>query len=310
MPLRPTAALFPVLVLLAGQPALRAQEQPPAGDQQPATADPDDPDQPSEPAAIPGLERTDPTLKPPALLREGSFIVRRRGSMAKLPSGEWAFIFHRDASGAAERPMVLVPCQTLQRMQQTAGDDPAQSTFAISGEVFSYRGVNYLLPTAAALESARTQPPASQPALPTPAPAGSAEVQDLIRRLEAQRDRPRTLDPAAMQGRPAADSDSSARANIIAEGKTLVRRKGRLVRTASGDYAFVFDAGSGAEPSLDRPLPLAPCLMLQQMESLPGRLGDAAVIELSGRILVYNNRNYLIPTLYQVQPKNDLQPRP
>jgi hypothetical protein len=320
--------VLPLLITLTLAAAAPAQDQPAPGRPEAPPIRPTRPGQDApKPASIPGLESTDRRIKAPALLREGSFVVRRRGNMVKLPSGEYAFVFHKDAKGVAERPMVLIPNQTLQRMELSVGDQPSESVYSVSGEVFAYRNVNYLLLSAAAMESTPPPAPANAGApaeeVPAkngdaapgePAPAGSEEVQDLIRRLEMQRERPRTLDPAMQAARPetapAPAAATGAPSQIIPEGRTIVRRRGRMVRAASGDWSFVFDAGTDGEASQDRPLMLAPCLALQGMEQSAMRDGDAATIEVSGRILAYNGKNYLIPTLYQVVRAGDIQPRP
>jgi hypothetical protein len=271
-----------------------------------------DPTQPGPTTpAVPGLEQTDHRIQPPQLLREGSFIVRRRGSMVRLPGGEWAFIFHRDAAGFAERPMVLIPNQTLQRMEQSAGSTPEQAIFSVTGEVFAYRGVNYLLATAAAVEPAPAPPHSESRQQPeAPPPPASPDVQDLIRQLEAQRERPRTIDPG-MQMRPGAAPAPAGPAgrDLIPEGRTIIRRTGRMVRSSAGDWMMVFDVGTQTDPALDRPLLLVPSLALQQMEPLAARAGDGQNIEVSGRVLLYQGRNYLIPTLFQAQSSLDLRPR-
>jgi hypothetical protein len=46
------------------------------------------------------------------------------------------------------------------------------------------------------------------------------------------------------------------------------------------------------------------------MEQSALRHGDAATLEVSGRILAHGGRNYLVPTLFQVVRVGDIQPRP
>ncbi|MGQ0628161.1 MAG: hypothetical protein ACT4PL_08700 [Phycisphaerales bacterium] len=100
-----------------------------------------------------------PAAQPPGrLLREGSVLVSRRGRMVKTRAGEWAFVFDSDGTGKADVPMILQPCLRLAEMERIAlsgqsGTGTATTaeavTFTVSGQVFVYKGRNYLLPTLA-----------------------------------------------------------------------------------------------------------------------------------------------------------------
>jgi hypothetical protein len=93
------------------------------------------------------------------------------------------------------------------------------------------------------------------------------------------------------------------------EGKTVIRRRGRMVRGGMGNWMFSMDSGTAGEGAVDRPLGLVPCMNLSRMEALAGRSGDAQTFEVSGRLLTYEGGNYLVPTLYQTYMPNDLEPR-
>lgn len=335
--------LVPFLALLLAVGPLAAQ--PHAGSK---ASKPPKKDEPA-PASIPGLEETDFRVKRAPLRREGTFLLRQRGSLLKLPGGERAFLFHPDASGRAERPMVLVPCSWLQRIEQIAADRPTPIAFSVTGQVYAYRGVNYLLLSGATVVAdepptvpPQPVPPTSPPQQPTesppppeggevgapptpPPPSTDPQVQDLIKQLEAQRDRPRTIEPgipvspvppaslASQQPKPpkpteAGEVGATAAARLIPEGRAIVNRRARMVRTGS-DWSVAFDSGPRGDPDLDRPMTLTPCLNLQRMESWAGTRGDNATMEVSGQVLAYQGRNYLIPTLFRITPPTDLQPR-
>jgi hypothetical protein len=248
---------------------------------------------------IPGLEDSDFLVGAAGLRAEGSFLVERRGSMIKLPTGERVIVFFADEKGRRERPMVLVACQRLQQMEQMVGDDGV--AFVVTGQVFVYRGVNYLLPTmvrqAGTVEESR---PAKQGRRP-----GKVEtdpgVQDLIRQLEEQREQPRG-ESAASSARP-----DTAEGVALPEGRVISRRRGRMVRQPTGEWALAFDAGPTGEAKVDRPMVLSPCLNLQRMEAWAMRAGDATSFEVSGRVLAYQGKNALIPTMFQVLPKTELE---
>jgi hypothetical protein len=284
--------------------------------------------------SIPGLEDADFRIGLSPLRAEGTFLVEQRGSMLKLPTGERIFVFFKDTDGKRERPMVLVPCRELQQMEQMALERPAGAVFVVTGEVLAYAGVNYLLPTVARVIDAPAAPdvPEKQPteASTPPAeghegeapgakpaePGADADVQELIKSLEAQRERPResrhetgAAPEAAPRGEGAAGATGDAALGVLPEGSAVLRRRGRLVRTSAGQWAFRFDSAPGGDARLDRPLLLVPCMALQRMEAWAAMRGDAASYELSGRLLTYQGRNYLLPTMFQVYPTNDLEAR-
>lgn len=82
-----------------------------------------------------------------SLLREGSFIASRAGRMARGAAGEWLLTFENDAKGTAIAPMVLMPCLNLMAMEKLAERGGESISFTVSGQVFVYKGRNYLLPT-------------------------------------------------------------------------------------------------------------------------------------------------------------------
>lgn len=314
-------AFLSILILPAAAIAQREHPEPPV---RPAPA----PISPSEPVqkqpdpkegSIPGLEDADFRLTVAPLRREGSFVVRQRGSMVRLPGGERAFIFHKDAEGRAERPMVLLPCQTLQYMEQIAGEHSDQTVFMLTGQIYSYYDVNYLLPTAAPVSGGGSaDTPASAPTPESPKPAAQADpkdpdVQTLIRQLEAQHNRPRTLGPAPKTPEPAKVADKPADMQsskaLLAENSTISRRRGRLIRNSAGQWAFALDNGPSSEAQSDMSLIFNPCMTLQRIEAWASRPGDNATLQLSGRIYQFQGRNYIIPTMFQVSLPSELTPR-
>lgn len=80
------------------------------------------------------------------LLREGTFLVDRRGRMVRGANGEWMYTFDADAKGQADPTMVLMPCQKLEAMEKLAERYGESITFTLTGQVFAYKNRNYLLP--------------------------------------------------------------------------------------------------------------------------------------------------------------------
>lgn len=247
------------------------------------------------------------------LRREGTFLVRQRGSMVRLRNGEWLMVFHRDAQGRSERPMVLVRSANLARMEQLGGTDPEAQAFIITGQVLVYRGVNYLLPTAPPVLARSGSGPAapgeraSNP--PASVPAGDPGTEDLIRVLEAQLDRPRGLGLARAPDAPSPDGASDRKPTILPEGSMVIRRRGRLVRTSAGDTALAIDADADTPPALDPPMVLAPCLLLERMERVALDRGEEMTFEVTGRVLAYQGRNFLLPTMFRVYQPGDVERR-
>lgn len=129
-------------------PAKAGDPAKPAGDTKP------DDKKPSLPAATPTrIDQPDPRIigiapgsPTPKLRREGEFILNRRGRLVR-EGGQSLFAFDADTDKAAEAPMMLVPCRVLQNMEELAQEHGSDVVFLVTGQVFTYRGANHLLPT-------------------------------------------------------------------------------------------------------------------------------------------------------------------
>ncbi|MCC6659589.1 MAG: hypothetical protein IT437_01760 [Phycisphaerales bacterium] len=282
-----------------------------AGAMPPTAAPKSDPVVPNDPAAaVTGLEVADYSVGRAPLRREGTFLVRRRASMIHLRTGDWALVFHKDDRGDAERAMLITPCTNLARMEHMAADSEGPMSFLLSGQVYVYEGRNYFLPTVppvAVVQTAEPTPPGSEDGDlvegPQPDERNDPDTDDLLRELEAQRDAPRSIGSIAPA--PPAPANS-ARTDPLPEGTVISRRRGRLVRQADGQTALVMNTDSDTDPAADPPLTLAPSLMRERMESQSARTGDTLVFEVSGRVLAYQGRNYLLPSMFLVYPASEL----
>lgn len=104
------------------------------------------------PAPVPvvaptGLPIATTTAGGAKLLREGTFLASRRGRLIRTSDGNWTFAFDADRSGKADPSMTLMPCLNLQAMERLVERGGESLSFTVSGQVFVYRGRNYLLPT-------------------------------------------------------------------------------------------------------------------------------------------------------------------
>lgn len=246
---------------------------------------------------IPGLDAVDHQLEAPALMREGTFLVDRRGTVLRLSTGEWVFVFHRDEAGGADPPMLLLPCSRLSVIAHIAESEPG-TVFMLSGQVFAYGERNYLLPTmhrVAPGGEAQRDPDAVGPLGDDP----SAEA--IIRDLESRGDARR------LAARPVEAASGGGDIGGLREGEVLFRRRARMARQAAGEWAIVFD--NDLDAGGRQPLIPLPCLALEELERSVSAAEDGIVVEVSGRVFTYAYRGYLIPTLVVRERPSDVMPR-
>lgn len=281
-----------------------------------------------------------PTVKNPALdpsnltgrrlLPEGSMVNGLDGALFRTAGNDVIFLPDKVESGksksAPAQPFVLVPSQKLAQLESATKTSEQNVRVTLSGQVYVYRNRQYLFLTAysikqseAVVERPPTAAPVPQPSAPTKQEDSSQaldpRVEDLIRELENERGGGRVLDPAPDSARPtdvpptpvaAEESDGSAE-RLVAEGTLVNGRRGRLVRVkgAGGRLGFAFDndPDSPATP----PMLFVPCAMLTNMEAAARSHGDELAFTVSGRVLVYEGRNYLLPILHQVRRPTDVK---
>ncbi len=244
------------------------------------------------------------------LLPEGTFVGRQAGIMAQVPTGEWIFIFQRDEDGKQLPPMVMLPSQTLARMESVV-EGSGNPAIIVSGEVFVYRGRNFLLPTvfgSAPLteptdDTGEPDEPDEQladapPMDPTDPLAIDPRVEALIADITSRQGVPRGLAPAQ-------DVDGGAEA-ATPEGSFLQRRHGRMTRLTGGEWAIVFDNDHRADGHVDPPAVLLPCKMMERLEYVADRFGDDRPIEFTGRVYRYKGRTYALATLFRLYPPSEL----
>lgn len=298
-------------------------------------------------------------------VREGMFLTARPGGLLRVSTGDWVFVPQQSAQGIELRPMVLLPSQTLTRLASGAQTMLGQAAGVVSGQVFVYRGREYLLPTAyriiapEEINRTPTSPPSDAPAdKQTPATGGEQanaqadeargaasvtdtepsqlqpipkdlasdpSVEELVRDLEARKTQPRSLTPRvsgpdrkASPGTPAtpqaelkAGAGERAAGNDMAvetlpEGKLITSMRGRVARTGEGELAFFRDGDSDSPTG--GPMVLLPCQTLQSLEDLTAWRGESLILEVSGRVFEFENRRYLLPTLFVVQPPSETRP--
>lgn len=210
------------------------------------------------------------------------------------------YVFDADELGKAEPPMLMQPSRLLEEMRHIVESRRETTTFITTGQVFVYQGRNHFLPTYFS---------AVADVVPTPdaAPAGAAqgepgEADALLRSMGAGQDRVarRTRPP----GGPGARAETGDAPRLLREGLTLTSRRGRVHRGLTGEIIFTTDNSPGSRGG-EPPMSLLPCLNLEAIEKLVRAHGERASISLSGTVMVYSERNYLLPTMYRVEPDMD-----
>lgn len=246
----------------------------------------------------------------PGLLPEGMFVVRQFGTMRLVGAAGWVFIFAPNTDGPTLPPMPMLPCANLQAMEQIAGpaaDSGRDAGFLVSGQVFVFEGRNYLLPTI--FVQADGPDPATTPATtpagePAAAPgvdpfedpdASEPSVDELLRRIEEASQRAPTGD-ASPQFAPNP-------AGLAPEGALVASRRGRLLRSESGGWKFVPDVDADTPVGVDQPMDLLPCRALEAMLAEQTLLGQRPFV-VSGRVFIYNGRNYLLPTMFVIERRD------
>jgi hypothetical protein len=84
---------------------------------------------------------------PRRLLREGTFVIDRVGTVRRLDDGSILFVFQSDgdtAASAGDPPMWLVPNLNLMAVESAISQTPNQR-FRVTGRVTEYRGRNHLV---------------------------------------------------------------------------------------------------------------------------------------------------------------------
>jgi len=285
--------------LAAGAP-VRAQPAPPGGE-------------PSGDRPVSNVADELASLRPGTspVLREGSLLVDARGTLRRDEATRlWVFrIDVDDAADAADAAdaidLTVLPGAVLREMidlHEIAEDRPV--AFELTGRVLVYRGRGYVLPSHApqitdvpppADAEAATDPPAAGDAGAAPAPEGDDDdsVQSILRSLQTAVG-PVMRAPGRMSTRGGDNDD----ARLVPEGTMIVARRGRLMRTAGGAWMFVFD--SDASGLGDPPMTVLPCLLLERMENHAQSRGGEAAMLLSGRVLAFDGRNFIMPSVFQI----------
>lgn len=325
----------------------------PEGDTRPAPADDPIPatTETAPEAPRPGLTRGIDWLPEPAepvtperrVLPEPWFLPLRRGTVVAGPGGHRVFVPDQAERVPGEGAMLLLPNAVLERIVRLQEQPGVTPRVRLTGEVFLYRGRNYLLPTSvrfgaapeamptpeAATEPetgapAETDAPSSEPADVPDAPASAAadpEVADLLRELEdvggsdlappppgsARPSARPSNGPTPTESRAGSEADAPA-ALAGRDGLPLTARRGHIVREVSGSWTFRSNNDT-ASAAMETPMVLLPCAELERLERRALDSGDRLEVILWGRVYRHGERTYLLPTLSQLPPEGNINAR-
>lgn len=227
------------------------------------------------------------------LLHEGAFLADLTGRLLTFDQHGSAFVFDPNAQGRATPPMSLLPCAMLMRMEQIRDARDGEARFRISGQVFLKDGRNYLLPTHYTVLSSEA---GADEALPEtlehdPADDSNPSVEDLIAAIE-------TLTPLARNDDGLLALPTS---DLIADGVFFRPRRGRIVHSPTGAIAFAVNNDLDQNSTVPVSLTIMPSQGLALIERLLDAHGGESEFIVSGRIYLYRNQNFLLPSMVQLQ---------
>ncbi|MCA9292446.1 MAG: hypothetical protein KDA20_01385 [Phycisphaerales bacterium] len=270
--------------------------------------------------AVPGLLGDASPVPQPALIREGAVLSQRVGVLRRLRGGGWAFL--SAAPDGSRLALVLLPSTRLTEMTRLVESTNDPIGFEISGQVYAYRGRNYLLPTRFHTTASQDAPLEHQPSSSKPTPAAedtspfgegvqglrsTPSIDELLADVE-ERSGVATPLPAILEegGADTASNDAAHGLAMLREGTVVSARLGRMrPSTVAGGSGWMLIADADADTAGDAlttlPLLLMPCQNLQGMERLVGEYGDALRFTVSGVVYVFEGQNYLLPTMYLVE---------
>lgn len=248
-----------------------------------------DPARPHRPLAL---------TAPGRLLPEGSFLVEQPARLARSAAGIWV-VSAQDPAGL--RPMIAIPSQSLSGLDTLLDTDGQSEVLAVSGRVTLYAGQNYLL------ISAVGQPPSPAQPEPTARDVGAnkpVELSEAAAQLLDELEGART----GIRGVLATSGDPAGR-SPVPEGRIISRRAARLVRLDAGELAVAFDNDGPVPGAADPALVIAPCSLLEEIESLVERYGEGLGVSVSGSTLAYGSRSSILPTSLVVQRPREIGSR-
>lgn len=293
-------------------------------------------------------------LKRSSSFGEGQIATNLPGLLIKTGAGD--FVFLPDAgtrlSDAPLSPiapaMVVMPSQRLGQIATSLQSRGDRARGSISGQMYSYRGRAFVLPTAMVFDAAKTEESASENEIQqegerrpdkkaeTDAATSSdsksatsvvvssgdsdnsSNVSEVIRDLESAWSTRRTIArPERVAGDNADKAASDSKPVMLVPERTLLSNvRGRLVRLveASGRFAFAVDndpnspAAGSGVSGATGPMLILPNRQLEMIEDAVSQMGENASFALTARVMEYKGERYVLPIAFRVLTSGDIKP--
>ena len=283
--------------------------------------------QPVRPGLTEGADWAEAAGMRAAGLPEGTFLIERPGHLVGAPGGRTVFVPTAEDRVAGEGPMLILPTASLERLALGVTGRGERPAVRVSGEVFVYHGRSHLLMTSFLLGHAEPEADDADAQADDAAEPGDATADDTVAEEPADEGAPESLldDPDVrglleeLEGDRPADRDDR-RADPVLEareaapgvapapdGTPVLRRRGRLVRTGEGAWAFVFDNDLD-DPISGEAMIVMPCRLLERMERRALVEADAFELRVSGRVHTFEGQAYLLPTMMLEVPVTGVVP--
>lgn len=289
-----------------------------------------------------------------ATFADGTIVTGVPGMLIKTGAGDFVFLPDKgshisDAPLAPEAPaVVLLPCQRLAQIATSLQSRGDRSRGSLSGQLYSYRGRSFVLPTAVVYEAvtptkttqensdsqskvngdSKPEETSTKSAVSSGTNTDAGKVNEVIRDLEMAWSTRRTMSRPDHVANDAGDKDGDAKpVSLVPERTLLSNVRGRLVRLAeaSGRFAFAVDndpnspVGGVQVPGSNivarsgnvgatGPMLLLPNRQLEMIEDAVSQMGENAAFSLTARVTEYKGERYVMPIAFRVLASGDIKP--
>lgn len=239
------------------------------------------------------------------LLADGAYLSRWSGRLVESAPDLWVFAFDSHADGTTPGPvMPVLPGQRLVEMQQMVRDRGGDVTFRVSGHATIFGGRNYFLPRVVTTITRSAVPAGASGSEGRRTGEGAVSDDPSVEELLARVREAAPPTEVLLRTRQADGGAGSEDHRLVSEGVSVMSAVGRMIRRDEGFVEFVLDNGVEGEGAMDGAVVLMPCLLTEEIARLVDERGDRVMFSLSGEVFVYGGRNYLMPVLYRIEPRD------
>ena len=226
------------------------------------------------------------------LIREGSRIVEAQASLQLFNEDTPTTVLIGGGDGMRATKLVVFPNSRLAEMEAEVSLN-REIRFRLSGEIFMYERVNFLLvqEVAAIGTFAKRNSPTIEPSSPDvevnedDSAKSDDSVDAIIANLEA-------ATGSLTRSIRSAASNPIDRVSLRSEGTRITNRRGHLVRNSEGAWVFIFVAD--ATGLSDPPCTVLPTSKSRDLFLYASRGGFTIPLLVSGEVLTYHGHDFLI----------------